>query len=221
MTGYRYFLEIAYKGTRYHGWQIQDNTTPTVQGELNRALRFSLRQAQVETVGSGRTDTGVHCKSQYVHFDAAEPIKNMEKFLYTLNRCLPPDILVKDCRPVKPDANARYSALSRTYEYHIVREKDPFRLDLSYQYHYQLDIEAMNQAAALLLEYDNFQSFSRVKTDVKTFRCKIMQAHWQETAAGSIFYIKADRFLRGMVRLLLVHCWKLAEVRQQFKTLDR
>lgn len=199
----RYFLEIAYKGTRYHGWQTQENTTLTVQGELNRALGFILRQPVVETIGSGRTDTGVHCKSQYVHFDTANPIENISKFIFSLNRCLPPDILVKNCLPVHPEANARFSALSRAYEYHITREKDPFSKDLSYQFTYDLNLDAMNEAAALLLQYDDFQSFSKVKTDVKTFRCKVMYAYWQATDTGCIFHIKADRFLRGMVRAIV------------------
>ncbi|WP_448519512.1 tRNA pseudouridine(38-40) synthase TruA [Rhodoflexus sp.] len=199
----RYFLEIAYKGTNYHGWQAQENTTSTVQGELNRALGFILRQSAVETIGSGRTDTGVHCKSQYVHFDAEKAIEDISKFIYSLNRCLPPDILVKNCLPVRPEANARFSALSRAYEYHITREKDPFSKDLSYQFAYILDVEAMNRAAAILLAYDDFQSFSKVKTDVKTFRCNIFYAFWEATQTGYIFRIKADRFLRGMVRAIV------------------
>lgn len=199
----RYFLEIAYKGTRYHGWQAQENTTLTVQSELNRALGFVLRQPDVETVGSGRTDTGVHCKSQYVHFDADTAIADVKKFIYSLNRCLPPDILIKNCLPVLPDAHARFSALSRAYEYHITREKDPFSQDLSYQFGYVLNVEAMNQAAAMLLTYDDFQSFSKVKTDVKTFRCRIEYAYWEATPNGYVFHIKADRFLRGMVRALV------------------
>ncbi|MCS7019117.1 MAG: tRNA pseudouridine(38-40) synthase TruA [Cytophagales bacterium] len=199
----RYFLEIAYKGTNYHGWQAQENATLTIQGELNRALGFILRQQSVETVGSGRTDAGVHCKSQYVHFDAAKPIDNISKFIYSLNRCLPADILVKNCLPVHSHANARFSALSRSYEYHITREKDPFSKDLSYQFGYVLDVDTMNAAAALLLQYNDFQAFSKVKTDVKTFRCRIFYAYWEATAKGYVFYIKADRFLRGMVRTIV------------------
>ncbi len=224
----RYFLEIAYKGTRYHGWQAQENTTLTVQGELNRALGFILRQPVVETIGSGRTDTGVHCKSQYVHFDTANPIENIPKFIFSLNRCLPPDILVKNCLPVHPEANARFSALSRAYEYHITREKDPFSKDLSYQFAYALNLNAMNEAAAFLLQYDDFQSFSKVKTDVKTFQCKVMHAYWQATDTGCIFHIKADRFLRGMVRaivgsLLDIGLGKrtIADFRQMIEVKDR
>ena len=199
----RYFLEIAYKGTRYHGWQAQENAALTVQGELNRALSFILRQPILETIGSGRTDTGVHCKSQYVHFDVENQIDNIEKFIFSLNRCLPPDILVKNCLPVTVDADARFSALSRAYEYHITRKKDPFTQDLSYQFHYNLNLDAMNEASSLLLVYDDFQSFSKVKTDVKTFRCKIIHAYWQATDNGCVFYIKANRFLRGMVRAIV------------------
>lgn len=224
----RYFLEIAYKGTRYHGWQEQENTAPTVQGELNRALSFVLRQHSVETIGSGRTDAGVHCKSQYVHFDAERPVENIPKFIYSVNRCLPPDISVKRCLAVRSDANARFSALSRAYEYHITREKDPFSEDLSYHFGYDLDIEIMNEAAAALLEYDDFQSFSKVKTDVKTFRCRIMQARWEKTEKGCIFHIQADRFLRGMVRtvvgsLLEVGLGKqtVADFRQIIEAKDR
>ncbi len=197
----RYFLEIAYRGTNYAGWQVQINAENTVQGLLNKALGYLRRQA-TETIAGGRTDAGVHCRSQFVHFDSEE-IANPQQFLFKLNRCLPDDIWVKQLRQVHPQTHARFDALSRSYEYHIGLEKNPFAEGLVLRYWQQLDVEAMNQAAKLLLQYTDFECFSKVHTDVKTFDCKIEQAEWQLQGKNLIFYIKANRFLRGMVRAIV------------------
>jgi tRNA pseudouridine38-40 synthase len=198
----RYFLEISYHGGRYHGWQAQENTTLTVQGELDKSLGLVLRQP-VESVGSGRTDTGVHCRSQFVHLDVAGPIPDPARFLYKLNRCLPTDIAALALRPVAGEAHARFSALSRSYEYHVARQKSPLASGVAYQYTVPLDMGQMNLAAAKLLKYSDFESFSRVKTDVKTFRCQLYHAYWEQCGDRLVFYIQADRFLRGMVRTIV------------------
>jgi tRNA pseudouridine38-40 synthase len=198
----RYFLEISYHGGQYHGWQAQENTTQTVQGELDKALGLVLRQP-IESVGSGRTDTGVHCRSQFVHLDVAQPIADPARFLYKLNRCLPADIAALALRPVVPEAHARFSALTRSYEYHLARQKSPLALGVAYQYTVPLDLAQMNLAAAKLLNYADFESFSRVKTDVKTFRCQLFHAYWEQDGPRLVFYIQADRFLRGMVRTIV------------------
>jgi tRNA pseudouridine38-40 synthase len=194
-------LEISYKGAAYHGWQKQENAK-TVQGELDRALAFMLRQP-VQSIGSGRTDTGVHCKSQFVHFDTEAPVPDLALLRFQVNKCLPPDIAVVQIFPVPDTANARFSALSRRYEYHITTLKAPLLNGLAYYYPRPLQMEAMNQAASTLLEHTDFEAFSRVKTDVKTFLCKIEFAYWEQTSSMLIFHIKADRFLRGMVRAIV------------------
>jgi tRNA pseudouridine38-40 synthase len=198
----RYFLEISYNGGQYHGWQAQENTTRTIQGELDKALGFVLR-VPVESVGSGRTDTGVHCRSQYAHFDLAQGIADTGRFLHRLNRCLPPDIAVLALRPVQPEAHARFSALSRSYEYHLSRQKSPLSIGYTYYYGQPLDVAMMNLAAAKMLAHHDFESFSRVKTEVKTFRCQLDYAYWEPQADRLVFHIRADRFLRGMVRTIV------------------
>jgi tRNA pseudouridine38-40 synthase len=195
----RYFLEIGYHGGRYYGWQAHPNgTLPTVQAELDKCLGFVLRHP-VATVGSGRTDTGVHCTSQFAHFDT-ETLLDEGHFLYRLNQCLPPDIVAHKLLAVPSDAHARFSATSRRYEYQITQQKDPLRQGLAYYYPRSLDLGAMNAAASLMLQYDDFQSLSLVKTQVKTFLCRIEHAYWEQRGPHLTFHIRADRFLRGMVR---------------------
>lgn len=196
----RFFLEIAYKGTAYHGWQIQKNAV-SVQEVLNKTLAKLLSE-EPETFGSGRTDTGVHALQQFVHIDCKENLLE-EDFLYRMNKMLPSDITLKSVRKVKDDAHARFDAVSRSYEYRIITEKDPFLMDLRLYYAKPLDLEKMNEAAALLLNYNDFESFSKVKTDVRTFNCNITRAEWIRNKDGITFHISADRFLRGMVRALV------------------
>jgi tRNA pseudouridine38-40 synthase len=197
----RYFLEIAYKGTNYHGWQIQANAH-TVQAELNQALAHILRYP-VDTIGSGRTDTGVHARQQFVHFDTAEAIADTQYFMYRLNACLPEDLAAYRIFAVSPQANVRHDAISRSYEFHIHRQKNPFLHTLSYHYNYPLNLDKMNEAAQILLNYTDFESFSKVKTDVDHFECTISEARWEEKGKYLIFHITANRFLRGMVRTLV------------------
>lgn len=202
----RYFLELAYKGTAYHGWQVQANAH-TVQAELHRALETVLRQP-VETVGSGRTDTGVHALQQFVHFDFPQVLDPLPNLVLRLNSLLPADMMVRGLYPVADDAHARFDADFRKYEYRISRRKNPFLTDLCFHYSRDLNTEAMNEAAQLMLRYEDFECFSRVKTEVNHFRCRVTEARWEYRSDPSqaellVFHIQADRFLRGMVRAIV------------------
>lgn len=196
----RYFFEVAYNGTHYHGWQIQQNAT-TVQQLIEEAFAVILR-TEVPIMGSGRTDTGVHCSQQYFHADLPESAK-ASNLQHKLNSFLPPDISIRSIRAVSDDAHARFSALSRSYEYKITRQKNPFLQNMSYFYPKSLDITTMNEAASLLIGKQDFESFSKVKTDVNNFVCEITEAQWIEDGDLLIFRITANRFLRGMVRAIV------------------
>lgn len=193
----RYFLEIAYKGSGYHGWQVQKNAF-TVQEALQDCLVKLLGQ-EVTAVASGRTDAGVHARQQFAHIDLYETVDERD-LTHRLNSFLPEDIAVKAIRKVNGKAHARYSAFQRTYEYNIHQMKNPFLQGFSYFYPYRLDIQLMNEAAEFLLDTQVFQSFSRVKTYVKNFICDVSEASWREEEDMIIFRITANRFLRGMVR---------------------
>jgi tRNA pseudouridine38-40 synthase len=198
----RFFIELSYLGTNYCGWQIQQNAK-TVQAELDKALSTLLRE-EISTTGAGRTDTGVHASFFVAHFDTNH--KNLQwdtKLLVSLNEILPRDISVKEIVAVLPSAHARFSALSRTYEYRIARVKDPFSINTAWLYKADLDVEKMEKAAAKLLEHTDFTSFSKLGTDVKTNNCKIYFALWEHKPSQLIFTIRADRFLRNMVRAIV------------------
>ena len=198
----RYFIFISYKGTSYHGWQIQPNSV-TVQKLLDEALTIILSE-NISTTGAGRTDSGVHALEFCAHFDSISTDLDVNKnLIYKLNSFLPKDISVTSLRKVKPDANARFSALSRTYKYHISLEKDPFSEDSSWYMRGKINIKAMNGASDILLKNSDFTSFSRLHSGVKTNLCKISYAKWDETDNQLIFTIKADRFLRNMVRAIV------------------
>lgn len=193
----RFLFEIAYTGTRYHGWQTQANA-PAVQQVVEEVFSRLLRHP-VKIVGSGRTDTGVHCRQQFFHADLpAEPER--AKFLIQLNSFLPPDLAIRGFRKIKPGASARYDASARTYQYCIVRTKDPFEQGRAFFYYKPLDTTRLNEAAALLLGEHDFQAFSKVKTDVNHFRCIVHEARWKQQGNRLIFTVTANRFLRGMVR---------------------
>ena len=196
----RYFLEIAYNGKNYSGWQIQPNA-PSIQETLTNALSTILRE-ELNIVGAGRTDAGVHASQLFVHFDVDEELD--EELVQKLNSFLPDDIVVKNLFLVSDEAHARFDAVSRSYEYRILLGRDPFTLDTTWQLYYQqLDVEMMNNAAAELLNYTNFKSFSKSKTDVKTYNCKVTQAKWILDNNLLTFHISADRFLRNMVRAIV------------------
>ena len=197
----RYFTELSFKGTRYHGWQVQPNAL-SVQEVLETTFSTFLRQ-KIEVTGAGRTDTGVHASHYVAHFEADGLPFGPADLVEKLNRFLPPDIALKSIREVDDAMHARFSATRRTYQYFISRVKDPFTLDTSYQYLWQLDVEAMNQAAEVLLEWEDFTSFSKLHTDVKTNNCRVMEAFWKEEGTQLVFTISADRFLRNMVRAIV------------------
>lgn len=196
----RYFLDVSYKGTRYHGWQIQNNAF-TVQEALEIGLSTYFR-TPISVMGSGRTDTGVHAIMQICHFETNQEI-DREKFLRAINGILPKDISINSIREVKPNAHARFSTKSRSYVYRMILQKSPFIEDYVWRHYFNPDIDRMNEAAKILLEHDDFECFSKIHTDVKHFRCKIKSAHWEQKDGELQFHITANRFLRGMVRAIV------------------
>lgn len=197
----RYFIYLAYDGTNYHGWQIQPNGD-SVQETLMRALSTFLRQA-IEVVGAGRTDAGVHARLMIAHFDYDRELDCVQ-ITEKLNRLLPPDIAVYAVKRVKDDAHARFDATYRTYKYYVTTRKDPFNRHYAWRLFNSLDFEKMNEAARVLFDYTDFTSFSKLHTDVKTNNCRIMHAEWTQVSGTEwVFIIKADRFLRNMVRAVV------------------
>lgn len=198
----RYFITFSYNGKNYVGWQIQPNGV-SVQQVLRDALSTVLREP-VEVVGAGRTDAGVHARKMVAHVDFSGKRFDSMRLVRNLNSLLPRDIAVHEIREVKPDAHARFSALSRTYKYYLTTEKDPFLHDFTYRVFFQPDIDTMNALCGVLKEYEDFTSFSRLHTDVKTNNCRISEAYWeQEDTTRFTFTITADRFLRNMVRAIV------------------
>jgi tRNA pseudouridine38-40 synthase len=193
----RYFFEIGYDGGRYHGWQSQQNATG-IQEIVENTLSKLLRE-EVNIIGSGRTDSGVHCVSQFFHVDFKKPLEP-GSLLQRINSFLPKDIVIRSIRRVKSDAHARYDARLRKYEYQITRVKDPFQVGRAFYFFRELDVSTMNQAASLLIGEHDFQCFSKVKTDVNHFICDIKRAEWNQKGNLLVFTITANRFLRGMVR---------------------
>jgi len=200
---WRYFIKLAYNGSRFLGWQIQ-RQGPTVQEVVNDALSKIFR-SDFNVVGCGRTDTGVHAREFYAHFDLPyylEPSAAVQQ-LIKLNGLLPNDIFIFKLLPVRQDAHARFSATRRTYKYQISTRKDPFLNEYAYIYRSKLDLKKMNEAAKILFEYVDFTSFSKVNTQVRTNNCQIYEASWVEIDNLLIFTITADRFLRNMVRAIV------------------
>ncbi len=196
----RYFIELAYNGTKYHGWQIQPDAV-SVQEKLNMAISTVL-QSKIEVVGAGRTDTGVHASQMFAHFNTEVPLG--DHLTHKLNSILPNDIAVAKVFEVPEEHHARFSAESRSYEYRIWLGRNPFLLDFSWQIHsHKLELSKMNAAAILLLEYDDFQTFSKVKTEVHTFNCDVTAAVWKQEGHLLTFHISANRFLRNMVRAIV------------------
>lgn len=196
----RYFVELSYNGTDYHGWQVQPNAI-TVQSVLDKALSILLKKPTT-TMGAGRTDTGVHSAQMVAHFDAETSI-DIEDLTYKLNSFLPKTIAVHNIKQVHEDAHARFDATQRTYHYKISTFKDVFNFDNAYHYTNKLDVDLMNKASTILLEYSDFKCFSRAHSDVKTHICAISEAFWIKNGHELIFQISADRFLRNMVRAIV------------------
>ena len=198
----RYFINLSFNGKHYHGWQIQPDAI-SVQEVLEDKLSTLLR-SEIKVVGAGRTDTGVHASGMVAHFDIDEAIENVEETIHRLNSFLPADIAVSTMYPVLEEAHARFDAVEREYQYRVILKKDPFIKELAYHIHNVPDVEAMNKAANLLLGHQDFQCFSRSNTDVKTYYCDIKYAQWEMVDDSLLnFTIRADRFLRNMVRAIV------------------
>lgn len=197
----RYFIELSYNGTNYHGWQIQPNAI-SVQEVLEDRLS-KIVGVETPVVAAGRTDAGVHASQMFAHFNAELNV-SLDKLQHKLNSFLPDTIVVHALREVNDDTHARFDAIARSYEYHIYLGRNAFNLETTWQIHHsEIDIEMMNKAAEVLLDYDDFQCFSKSKTDVKTYICKITEAYWKQNGNHLIFCITADRFLRNMVRAIV------------------
>ena len=196
----RYFIQLSYNGSSYHGWQIQPNAV-TVQETIQDALS-KLLNTNISITGAGRTDTGVHAFQMFAHFDVDETL-DTENLTFKLNSFLPKDIAIQSIFQVNADAHTRFHAIKRSYDYKISLKKNVFLFDYTHYVHQKLDVDKMNEAANILLEYTNFQCFSKSNTDVKTYNCKIEQAQWKQEGNLLIFTICADRFLRNMVRAIV------------------
>lgn len=199
----RYFMQLAYRGSNFHGWQRQPNAS-SVQQTIEEALSTVLR-TQTAIVGAGRTDTGVNAQTMYAHFDTQQPLENHDAIIRSLNTLVGREIAVRKLIAVHPDAHARFDATSRTYHYYALPSKSPFFHQLSWQSPPTLDYDRMNQAARLLLDTDDFTSFAKLHTDTKTNICRVTHACWHPvgTTGAHVFIITADRFLRNMVRAVV------------------
>ena len=197
----RYFVELAYNGTNYNGWQFQPNGK-TVQETLEKGLSTILN-SEIRVVGAGRTDSGVHAAYMVAHFDVEEQLENCIWLKNRLNKFLPKDIVINSINPVGNNAHSRFSAVARRYEYHLSFDKNPFLYNHAYHVNYIPDIDAMNDAAKLLLHYCDYTSFCTLPTDVKNFRCTIKHAQWEIRGNRYVFVIEANRFLRRMVRAIV------------------
>jgi tRNA pseudouridine38-40 synthase len=198
----RYFIYISYKGTSYHGWQLQPNSV-SVQEIVDKALTVILNE-NISTTGAGRTDAGVHAMIFCAHFDSISPdLASTGNLVFRLNRYLPSDISVNSIKKVVPGANARYSAISRTYKYYISTIKDPFFDNYSWLLHGKMNIPLLDKACGILVRHSDFTSFSRLHSGAKSNICKIYNARWDESDNRLVLTIKADRFLRNMVRAIV------------------
>ena len=197
----RYFIEMAYNGSRYNGWQIQPDA-PSVQEAVERALSLTLRE-NIRVTGAGRTDTGVHASFYVAHFETDAPTGDAARLCHRLNCLLGDDVAIRDIYPVRADAHARFSALSRTYKYYLDKAKNPFTHEYAWRTWPLPDVGAMNEACAALMEYRDFTSFAKLHSDTRTNLCRVMEARWEDTGTQLVFTIKADRFLRNMVRAIV------------------
>lgn len=197
----RYFLKLGYKGTNYHGWQIQPNAI-SVQEVLNLNIRKFTRDSSINIIGCGRTDTGVHASEFYAHFDSDANF-DVDNFVNSLNKMLPSDIAIDSVSCPKEEWHSRFDAESRTYKYYINHKKDPFVAEESWLYRPSLSLDKMNKAAQFILGEKDFTSFSKVKTETKTNICNVTEAIWEQNENGIVFTITANRFLRNMVRAVV------------------
>jgi len=208
----RYYIEVAYMGTHYSGFQVQRNAN-TVQAEMEKAMEILLKE-RIGLTGSSRTDAGVHARQNYFHFDCGSDLlrpgtNGSVPFIYNMNAILPGDIVVKRLIAVRDDAHCRFDAISRQYHYYIYWQKDPFLSGRAWYYPYTINMDLMQEAAAILKEYDDFTSFSKRNTQVKSFHCIIEESKWIIKEDHLYYEVKANRFLRGMVRALTATMLKL------------
>ncbi len=197
----RYFIEVSYRGTHFSGFQVQNNAV-TIQSELEKALLVLFKQV-FSLTGSSRTDTGVHALQNYFHFDTEITTIDQERKVYNLNAILPPDIVVKRIFKVADTAHSRFDAIRREYLYHIYSIKNPFLNDRAFFYPYTLHVDALNEAASLLLRNVDFTSFSKRNTQVNNFICTLSVSKWIQQDNMLIYHVAANRFLRGMVKGLV------------------
>ena len=214
----RYFIELSYNGTHFHGWQKQPNAA-SVQETIENALTLLLKEETV-IMGAGRTDTGVHAKFMVAHFDTKISF-DVESLIFKLNSFLPTSIAIRNIYSVKPEVHARFDALTRAYEYRLVIQKNPFETESAYHLKGNLDVEAMNKAAEKLLNYTNFKCFSKSKTDVKTYDCKLFYAYWEKHDDVLLFKISANRFLRNMVRAIVGTLIEVGQAKLNIEDIDR
>lgn len=217
----RYFLEVAYKGTAYSGFQVQENSN-TIQAEIEKAF-LTVQRIPVSLTGSSRTDAGVHALQNFFHLDFSEDLHH--QLVYKMNSVLPKDIVIKGFQLMPDEAHARFDATSREYEYKIYQTKNPFLTDTALYYPYKLDIDLMNKAAELISTKTNFYAFSKTNTQVKSFNCIIYESKWIKKDGLFIYSIKGNRFLRGMVRLLTAsmlmvgrHKWTVEDLAHLFES---
>jgi tRNA pseudouridine38-40 synthase len=199
---FRYFIELSYLGTNYHGWQVQPNSV-TIQEKINQSLNTILRNKAIHVVGCGRTDTGVHASEFFAHFDFNILIEDLDKLTYKLNRILPFDIAIKKINLVDNDHHARFSASKRTYKYYVNLEKSPFHFNTSLLYPYELNIQKLNEAASMILKYSDFESFCKAHSDANNYLCTVSESKWEIKDHQLIYTVSANRFLRNMVRALV------------------
>ncbi len=202
----RYFIEVSYQGTRYSGFQVQQNAN-TIQAEVEKAL-YTILRVTVRLTGSSRTDAGVHAQQNFFHFNFEGALTNQT--VYKLNALLPPDIAAKNIFLMPNDAHSRFAATSREYLYYIYRKKNPFFRETAFYYPYQLNIEVLHKSASVIKEQTNFFAFAKTNTQVSNFNCVISVSEWTEEGDLLIYKVAANRFLRGMVRLLTATQLKLA-----------
>lgn len=213
----RYFLEVAYKGTRYSGFQVQNNAI-TIQSEVEAAFQ-TLHRQPVRLTGSSRTDAGVHALQNFFHFDVDAPVH--PQAVYKLNAILPDDIVVKNIVSMPAEAHSRFDALSRSYAYRLHHVKNPFLKDTSLFYPYKLNIEALQEGAAFILAQDDFSAFSKTNTQVSNFKCRIFHSQWEIGTDTLVYRIEGNRFLRGMVRMLTATLLKMGRgkiTKEEFET---
>ena len=201
----RYFLEVSYRGSHYSGFQSQKNAN-TIQAEVEKAFKILIKE-EIQLTGSSRTDTGVHALQNYFHFDTKSELSS--QLLYNLNAILPGDIAARNLLKVKDEAHCRFDATAREYKYYIYQKKNPFLEDNAYYYPYTLDLELLQKAATIIKEYSDFTSFSKRNTQVKSFTCDVQDSLWTIEGESFVYQVKANRFLRGMVRALVATMLKV------------